>query len=427
MATYTPNYNLSKPENTDTMEDTIQAYCDNLDKIDENMGGGGGGNADVVHLTQEEYDALPASKTSDHKIYMIEDTFSEGELGRINVNGAFIDTTNIIVARTVIPSNSTVTYTATQDCVVIAEYYGDNNDGNVQIDGKLVSEVYVPYGTTVKSSIAINVKKGQVVSIKTRGYNGGYTVYGIQPASNVVVIPDYLSACYSTSERQIGCWTDGKPLYQKTVYYAGGVNGNVSFAHGISDIDEIVSVEGIAKDTDVVGDFIPFARIRSDSLNIGISDVTLTDVIYYVPSQFGGRIVDIYITIQYTKTTDTAGSGEWTPHGTPTVHYSTEETCIGTWINSKPLYEKTLSIGALPNANESAYPHNISDLKDIIELVGIAIDSNGNNVPIIFANPLSAISQTTAYRSGAYIYVATGLDRRAYNGYITIRYTKTTD
>ena len=22
--------------------------------------------------------------------------------------------------------------------------------------------------------------------------------------------------CYSTEEREVGCWTDGKPLYQKT-------------------------------------------------------------------------------------------------------------------------------------------------------------------------------------------------------------------
>lgn len=41
MATYTPNYNLSKPESTDTQSDYITAYCGNLDIIDQHMDDGG--------------------------------------------------------------------------------------------------------------------------------------------------------------------------------------------------------------------------------------------------------------------------------------------------------------------------------------------------------------------------------------------------
>ena len=48
-----------------------------------------------------------------------------------------------------------------------------------------------------------------------------------------------------------------------------------------------------------------------------------------------------YVTIQYTKTTDTAISiGEAT-------EYSTEEKVVGTWIDGKPVYEITLT-GATP-------------------------------------------------------------------------------
>ena len=39
MATYTPNYNLSKPENTDTQSDFISAYCDNMDILDSAISG----------------------------------------------------------------------------------------------------------------------------------------------------------------------------------------------------------------------------------------------------------------------------------------------------------------------------------------------------------------------------------------------------
>ena len=50
MATYTPNYNLEKPEATDPFENFRQSYNGNMDIIDLNMGGGGSG--DTVSWTQ---------------------------------------------------------------------------------------------------------------------------------------------------------------------------------------------------------------------------------------------------------------------------------------------------------------------------------------------------------------------------------------
>jgi len=51
MATYTPNYNFKKPDATDPFGDFRQDYNDNLDIIDQNLGGGGGGG-DTVTWTQ---------------------------------------------------------------------------------------------------------------------------------------------------------------------------------------------------------------------------------------------------------------------------------------------------------------------------------------------------------------------------------------
>lgn len=48
MATYTPNYNLEKPEATDNFKDFRESYNDNLDIIDQNLGGGGGGGSNVT-------------------------------------------------------------------------------------------------------------------------------------------------------------------------------------------------------------------------------------------------------------------------------------------------------------------------------------------------------------------------------------------
>lgn len=44
MASYTPNYHLSKPDASDPSSDFRQSYNDNMDIIDQIGGGGGGGS-----------------------------------------------------------------------------------------------------------------------------------------------------------------------------------------------------------------------------------------------------------------------------------------------------------------------------------------------------------------------------------------------
>lgn len=95
MATFTPNYNLEKPESTDHFGDFLGLFNDNMDIIDDNLGGGGGsGNVDDVEVngvsvldpldhiakitsykevTQAEYNALPSSKESDGVAYFVKD------------------------------------------------------------------------------------------------------------------------------------------------------------------------------------------------------------------------------------------------------------------------------------------------------------------------------------------------------------------
>ena len=48
MATYTPNYNLEKPEASDDFKDFRQSYNGNMDIIDANLGGGSGGSASDI-------------------------------------------------------------------------------------------------------------------------------------------------------------------------------------------------------------------------------------------------------------------------------------------------------------------------------------------------------------------------------------------
>lgn len=154
---------------------------------------------------------------------------------------------------------------------------------------------------------------------------------------------DFQPIIYSEEEREIGVWTDGKPLYQLTCV-GNAVTAGQSGAVDLTDysIDTFVGVDSGAS-----------MFIRSDggqgyTLNGNeLQDSQWGITVYGSPSavvvntrRFG--LTSWYVTIHYTKTTDQAGSGTWTPQGVPAHHYSTDEQVVGTWVDGSTLYEKTI-------------------------------------------------------------------------------------
>lgn len=153
------------------------------------------------------------------------------------------------------------------------------------------------------------------------------------------------SNLYSTDEQIVGRWIDGKPLYQKTITTTSN--------------EERQYVDGLNIDTPVYGWVNTFTRSSTGNvkiysnvspyeqytITIGSFRASRTEETYY-PS---GAVVDFFIgsteaarfsslvyTLQYTKTTDEAiaiGSD---------TDYSTTEKIVGTWIDGKPLYQKTI-------------------------------------------------------------------------------------
>ena len=107
--------------------------------------------------------------------------------------------------------------------------------------------------------------------------------------------------------------------------------------------------------------------------------------------------------------------------------YSTTETVCGTWIDGKTLYRKSYYISALANTGTTYTPLDITNLEDIISIIGLA--SNGST---FFPLPAYRGTQDTA---GIQLYadstngitITTGNDRTGYHANITIEYTKTTD
>ena len=99
--------------------------------------------------------------------------------------------------------------------------------------------------------------------------------------------------------------------------------------------------------------------------------------------------------------------------------YSTEEKVIGSWIDNKPLYRKTIDVGNLPNATTKNISFNILNLKNIIKIEGYA---KGPNywLPIPYSN-------ITVMCNSSVVGITTTTDRSNCTGFITLYYTKTTD
>lgn len=228
------------------------------------------------------------------------------------------------------------------------------------------------------------------------------------------------SDLYSTDEKIIGQWTDGKPLYKKTYVYK--TDGASFIPTGISNIGIIVGWECSFGQPNNDNSWWTFIN-EQDCVGNGYVayDATNNTIGMRFKETAWGANRTVIITIKYTKSTDGAIS-----IGNDT-DYSTDEKIIGTWVDGKPLYQKTVSCGALPNNTTKSVEHGISNIDAIISMSGFAFNSNHNGIPLPCSDNDNNYS-VTIDKTGNYIRIATAADRSSLtSSYITIQYTKTTD
>ena len=256
-----------------------------------------------------------------------------------NTFGVFIDTSKIIVSTTTFRTDTS--YTATEDCaVVVGVPTSANAESVIKINNVRVGAVYSQNGITATYDTFF-VKKGQTITIEpsyTQG-DSSYTVYGLTFGTNGIFAPQI----YNTTEREVGVWADGKPLYQKSYVFSFDSADSIILDSNITQsVASLISISTSYLRSVDGANVAPFISDQVARIFIDADGVKHEGVGY---ASWMGTVNGV-VTIKYTKTADTQGSGEWTSQGVPAVHYSTDEQVVGTWVDGKTLFQKTIVTNA---------------------------------------------------------------------------------
>lgn len=175
---------------------------------------------------------------------------------------------------------------------------------------------------------------------------------------------------YSTDEKVVGQWTDKKPLYQKTINCGALVNsGKKEVSVSDLNIDNCVLLTGVAKASDTHTIYLP----QIEQTDYVRADLYQNKIRIFASGTWTSYTC--YITLLYTKTTDPPLSCDI---GDPN-EYSTDEKWVGTWVDGKKLYQKTVDCGYLTTSLKSI-PHGITNIDSITECKGMWKQRDGNVV-----------------------------------------------
>ena len=106
---------------------------------------------------------------------------------------------------------------------------------------------------------------------------------------------------YSTTEKIVGKWIDGKPIYRK-VLNVGTVTAQKSYiSHNIANLGKLVNLYGTFNRNDNAQQTMPGNYTNWETY---LYDVTSTEIsIYFSNNQWNRNPYDIVVIIEYTKTT----------------------------------------------------------------------------------------------------------------------------
>ena len=366
MATRTTNYDLYKPDTTDDFSDFREEFNDNMDIIDQNLGGGGGSGG--------------------HTIY--------------DKNG------NEMAQETGLQFTGGVTVT------------DDSQNGKTIVDIQ---------GGSGNQEVTL----AEYIALPDTKLTDGKAYY-IKDLNNDSV-QGYPPLIYSDDEIEVGVWRDGKPLYQKTFVIGSLVNDSQwhRTAHNIANVDKVVYIDGVIMNT---SNYSYSCNASRPTTNSGVVIEANETYVTYMNNWLNSPD-KLYVTIRYTKTTDTPGSGIWNGQGGIAHHYSTSETVIGTWVDGKPLYEKCFTYSSASFSNQQmTLTNDLSNVDYVVNYGGCAKEPGDNrNIPLPYMRKLANESILLQIMQLPNELVSTSLvtNTSSYttlqNITIWVQYTKTTD
>lgn len=229
----------------------------------------------------------------------------------------------------------------------------------------------------------------------------------------------------STNERAIGQWIDGKPLYQKTIDCGALPNSATKeVAHGISNLGRLVYANGNARRSSD-GENIPLPMVYANSNLISQVKVSVDSTNVKLKSDGDmSAYVESYVTLRYTKTTDTA--------------VASGEKIIGQWIDGKPLYQKSYVFSkSQVSSGEFNVSHDVDNVDKIWFDVSSTFLTSGNgsvtwamsawnaSTPILYC--FFGVWCKNTKTNGIDMYLGSGLYNAMTDSdsvYVTVRYTK---
>lgn len=372
-------------------------------------GDGSGGGSSVIANPQGTPTDTLSTISIDEIIYELEQTEIEAnpsgtataDLTKLGIDGTIYE----IPVGSEVEANPTDTGSAN-----LTKLKVDGTTYNIQGGGGNVDDVYVNGQSVVDANGIAQVKTHkQVLSSEYQDQNDDI-IYFVEDDEELGVY--YAPIIYSTEEREVGTWHDGKPLYNKIYDFTSSpislgsswINTSISS----TNIDKITAVRAFHSDGTVYEE-IDADPTRNNHTYVGLK----------------GTGTAYYLLLEYTKISDSPSSAQFNALGVPMVHYTTDEQVIGTWVDGKPLYQKTIMFGTLPNSTEKSVAHNISNVDNIWISEGYVTTGTKQFSLEHATSPLS--NAWTSNVDATNVSIETFTNRTNLSAVVVVKYTKTTD
>ena len=153
---------------------------------------------------------------------------------------------------------------------------------------------------TALVSIIVSSSITAFAAIKFQANEIGYNTTTVADALDGMYKINSFQTDYSTEEKVVGKWMNGKPIYQKSFSFTLSSGATIDVTN--LNIDELVNITGKATHTNGNQITIPYAAATNDYVQLYLA--SNHNYINCALSGSWNSNIPSYVTIQYTKTTD---------------------------------------------------------------------------------------------------------------------------